>query len=278
VRVTSVALLAACLIPSVSGQQVLFGSELLPELSDKSDDVEYSPAYTGTRDLDYLDLNAAWFSYDNATDEISLTLRNAGAEGLESASLTTQVQCSLVAEIVKDNETQGELRFEWTRHVNSDVLDSDLWWVQEAGPETTTRKAVPHGFNATLETPAYFTFTNTKFELTRFGDQAEKPRAACVESVNPPDPPGGLRLRGTGYPVASDEAASSAAYSFVDTRRVRSPDGVLDPIEKFERAPTAAAENVEEPSPQDTPGFTPTAFAVAMILVGIVRRRARSPP
>src|SRR5688572_25995075 len=67
-------------VPSVATAQILFGTEDLPELPDDADDVYYMP--TSSQTGDYLDLTAAWFEYENATDSIVLTIRTANGETL----------------------------------------------------------------------------------------------------------------------------------------------------------------------------------------------------
>lgn len=70
-----------------------------------------------------------------------------------------------------------------------------------------------------------------------------------------------------------DDARSEAAYSFAELRRLRSPDGVYDPIE---RLPSEGGVTESAPAEESqTPGFGVAAAALALAGVAAFVRRRR---
>ncbi|HEX9815862.1 MAG TPA: hypothetical protein VGB18_02685 [Candidatus Thermoplasmatota archaeon] len=151
-RAVLLVLAAAAGLPLASAQ-ILLGTEDLPELPDAKGDVQYSPLYPGPQNLDYLDLNAGWFAYDNVTDHISVTMKTASATRLANAASTSEVRCAIEGDITRDNETLGLLQFQWIKRSNGTALESRVLVIQDTSAATGEGVRVRHQFEPRLEEP-----------------------------------------------------------------------------------------------------------------------------
>ncbi len=256
------------LAPAASAQALLLGTEEIPELPDASDDVTYDPLYVGDRNHGYVDLLASWFSYDNDTDRIEVTVKSASGDVDEFAD-NWDVSCAVYGAVVTDGQSAGNVWFTWRKSYDEPEIGSSVFF--DTNPENQAVGVAPgfrhldHTFEAEPGKPGYFRFFVPREALLLFGDELRHPQGYCGETFT---------IRGPAMTTVMenrDEAQSSAAYSFAEHRRTRSPDGVDDPIEKLPTDPVEAAPTSDRKA--STPGIGLIAM-LAVIVVVVARRPA----
>lgn len=226
-KVLALLAMAAAFVPG-STSQVVLGTSDDPELEDAVGDVEYSPAYAGSRDHRYLDIQKAWFEYNNETDVITLVYEVVDGSKLSNSSGIWAISCELSGRVLSAGDQLGFLLFHWTQKPDSPALDSKVVFREtEASSAATGYDAHPmaHGFTSSLSMPGQFRFDVERAALLRWGDEVHSPTAMCREQVT---------VNTASFAVVNqDRAESDAAYSFVERRRVGSPDTEFDPIERL---------------------------------------------
>ena len=258
-RASLVLLASLLMLPSgVAQRGWILGTEEIPELPDASGDVEYDPLYTGAKDHAYIDMLAAWFSYENQTDKITATIKTANGQQLASAPAGWEVSCRFSGNVSAEGAVQGALSFRWVKPYNASDLRTSVSW--DPTPNQTVvsqggNRQLRHDFSADFSQPGYFRFSTDRLQLLQLGDSFDAPTGGCFEFY---------ALRAgvyTGVMSNSDPANSKAAYSFVELRRTKSPEGIFDPIE---RLPTEDAEPT--PTSSDVGGSPAPGFLLALIV------------
>jgi hypothetical protein len=241
---------------AAAGPSFLFGTEDLPELPDTSGDVQYDPLFVDARDRNYLDVLAAWFEYDNTSDEFRIAIKNADLTHWSFPDWDGG--CNIRGNVTVDETILGELVVGVTKYGD----DPDFHSYITFEPTNTDRQTIIEG-NGSLEhtlgiestKPGYFRFTVSRSSLLQLGDAIQDFRGRCGEYFTP--------HLGVDAPIIMNEdlAASSAVYSFTNQRRIAGPDGEPD---VFATATTEAAPLMTADDATDTP--TPGAFLAAAAL------------
>lgn len=263
-------------LPVASGQSgLILGTEDLPELP-PSGPPSYATTYTGARDHDYLEILAGWFSYDAERDEIVWTLKTADGEAYRSPPLDWRIGCGAGGNVTVGADVQGKLRFGWSQPPGQTGTSSVTFRYARgnmAGTGETFQDPIVHRFTSVFETPAYFEFRVNRTDLLRYGDAVESFEGNCSESYMPSE----YAFLASEFTTNSADSSSDAIYSFSELRRVQGPDGMLDPIEKFERTnqPVAPATTTTV-----SEGGTPSAGALGAVLgvalaAGVAARSGR---
>lgn len=266
-RIAVAGCLLVCLVPSAQAQ-LLFGDEEVPELPDGVDDVAYDPLYVGDMNHAYIDFAAAWFAYDEMTDEIEFTMKTASGN-LAAAPDGWNVICGAGGNVTAGGETMGELRYIWSIDSNESEPHGFVTFrstQQQAVGVGEGNPGVKSTFSADLQDAGYFRFRVARSALLILGDGIETPNASCAEYFE-------LRTPVSRGPLMAnrDFAESEAAYSFTEHRRVRAPDGAVDPIERLPTdAPTAPASSQSETS---TPTIGFLGVLTGLLVVAVVARR-----
>lgn len=263
-------LVAATLIcaPTASARGLLFGTEDIPELPDASDDVAYDPLYVGEQNHAYVDLLASWFSYDNDTDRIEVTIKTASGDVDEFAD-TWDVSCAVYGAVVTDGQSAGNVWFAWSKWYDEPDLRSFVFFDTDtqsgAVGVSSGLRQIDHTFEAESGKPGYFRFFVPREPLLLLGDELRDPQGHCDETFSTRGPVMTTLMENR------DEAHSSAAYSFAEHRRTRSPDGLADPIEKL---PTQPTETATTPSDEtSTPGLGVVSLLAALGAFVLLRPR-----
>lgn len=262
------------LIPLASAEAPLvLGTEDLPELPDAAGDVTYSPAYLGGN-ASYLDLTAAWWDFDNATDEVRFTFRMTSTERLAMSPSGLEASCLVTANITAEEKMVGYIQYIWTQPANHSDLETYVLYTEWDGVSATTGGEIAwiqHKFTSELGTPAYLSLAVDRAEYLSRGDAVEKPFAECRETIEPmPLRPESQRQ---GVDLASDRATSEAAYSFQELRRQRDPSGQEVPFEDLPAEDTLAPSSDAEPPAADQTPAIPWIAVLGMITVAAVFHR-----
>ena len=258
--------LGSLVVSSAAANGILtLGTPDAPEILDAPGDVAYSPLHVGARDHDYLDFLKAWIEHDNTTDKITLTMTNQDATKLKSASGTWQIACNVAGDLKSEGETVGRLRFSWGQS-NTDPQIRSSVHTQTDPADTAEQRTLDHQFESRLESPGVFRFKVDRVALLLYGDVLENPSGRCLEIFT-------TAQSSTGTILNEDLAPSQSAYSFSELRRLRAPDGAMDPIEKFERENASVIPSSSTLGSEDqTPGASVTTGLLAMGALTIFRR------
>ena len=274
--IPAVAILLA--IPTVAADPLLLGTEDLPELPDSVNDVAYDPLYTGPKDHGYVDLVAAWFSYDGAKDEITFNLKVADASPLEAGLSGWFPGCQVVGDLASDDGPKGAMRFYWSQD-----FDEKRFSLVEFDPDPNSSPVTPvserarsleHTFIVELEEPGYFRFVLARSTLLQIADRFHEPRAACVEYYSPHAE--GTPIGPAGSPIYTnrDDAESESVYSFAEQRRLNAPDGTLEePMLASSTTSPTTDETTPADNGSDTAGFGLVAAVVVLAALASWRRR-----
>jgi hypothetical protein len=274
VRIGPTLLVATFLLPTIAAQPLLLGTEELPELP-ASGPPQYATTYTGPKDHDYLQILAGWFAFDDAADEITWTLKVPDGKAYASPPEDYLLRCLVEANITRGEERVGFLSIDWVH--NGDRADSRVTFSRaqgvSGGPTQYTSEDVAHRFDARLGSPAYLEYRILRPDLLAFGDEIRDFVGHCEEFYYP------LEYAALAADATTNSAASKsdAVYSFTELRRVRGPDGNLDPIEEFERTATPEANPTTETSgaEQRTPAFVAMIAATALAVAAVILRTRR---
>lgn len=103
-----------------------------PHVDDEGGDIQYSPAYLGDQNHDYLDVDAAWFAYDSATDEYILTIQVVDATMLAEPPEDWLIEMNMSADIKwKDDTQHGYMEFWWTNADDPGTLSTAVRWNED---------------------------------------------------------------------------------------------------------------------------------------------------
>jgi DNA-binding MarR family transcriptional regulator len=158
-------------------------------LTDPVGDVIYAPGYPGTRDHDYLDVEALWLQYLDESDEVVLLLQVHDATALATPVVERTTWCHLQVDVFVDGRKAGNLTYNvytdvngsiassvrWTNHVSS----GDFWRLEGENPE------LPHTFEARLARPGSFEFRLPRAALLLWGDSFNRVWINCGEWIDP---------------------------------------------------------------------------------------------
>ena len=225
------------------------GTEDLPELPDGVDDVSYQTPPFGDPSQRFLDIIAAWWEYDDATDGLTFTAKLREASDVESLPRGWYVRWLFEGTMTRDGEQVGFFGFDTVRQPDG-TLTSQVY----SGNVTRIRtndiddhwKPIAHTFE-----PAW-----------------EDPQAQSTSILNP----GATALCPCG-PANTDDAASKALYSFTALHQLRAPDGALDPVERFETETPAASHPSTDADDTATLPFVVVAACLATLAL-LFRRRS----
>lgn len=243
------------------------GTEDSPELTDPEGDIAYGSLYTGGRDHDYIDLTASWFSYDAASDTVHFTMKLLDTSGLDPLPTDWSVTCTLYSDLYAGDEARGRLFQRWTVRIDpgaAPTLYSEVLHVQHPEGASETPRPIPHDFEMIYDEPGYAIFSYSRSGLLQLADGAEGFEDGCGEQFRP----GGLPTS----VVNSDGASSDGAYSWLDLRRLKTPEGEPDP---FASLTTEAAASMSPDDQADTPSMS-LAWGVIGVLAAVylaVRRQ-----
>ncbi|HEX9816271.1 MAG TPA: hypothetical protein VGB18_04770 [Candidatus Thermoplasmatota archaeon] len=240
------ALLAATLLFPMAASQSgwILGTEELPELP-AAGPVTYGPLYGGPQDHEYLRILAGWFGYENVTDTVVWNLKITDATKITRVRSDWSVSCVMRGNLTTDGAIVGNLAYAWGQRPNGSTSHGVRYSPGDSSAvsESVQARELPHEFLIRIEAPGYLRFDVNRTTLLQLGDQLQDPAGYCWELYAPFYDQTALTGQ---YNYARADSFSHAAYSFRELRRVRAPDGQLDPIERFERenvtgVPTAEA-------------------------------------
>lgn len=221
----------------------------------------YAPAYTGTKDHDYVDIIAAWFTKDNVStqDNVSFVLKTLDGTRLMDA-VDWDIQCDVQVRIFLGDELQGRLGLHLTKRPGQRHIVSSAEWRQDDGQGVPVR----HGFTAGLETPGFFQFTMGRQALLSFGSRTGAFDAGCFEVYAPVGAAAAANL------MNSDVGQSTRPYWFPNSSS-------LSPNPPENGSTSTATESSRSPGPERTPGVGLFWTVTAALAVIWPRARRRAP-
>jgi hypothetical protein len=246
------------------------GSPDEPELSDAANDVSYDAAYVGPKDHEYLDVRAAWFSYNGASNTVSLTARFEELAPMWDED-GWQIQYYLSANGTVGEDVRGLLEYRLVKSPPGDDWTAELTWYSGANGNLSADVVVLDEF-LTVERvdPDEMVFTVDVSRLRELADRLEDLEVHAFEDERPAEygfsPMGG-----------EDRATSNSAY---DLTAVDEPPRSATPDATASSDPAASSSDktstVEQGSDEarGTPGLSMVAvIASAGVAVAIRSRR-----
>ena len=258
-----VLLLVLTTTPAVASPPPALGTADRPELSDQTGDVGYDPKYTGPRDRDFLDIDAAWIDYVETDDRFRITLRVVDGEGWTRIPTNSQVSCFATATSIVDGTEEGSLSVYANRFERTDEFEPSAARTRSGGQ---TEFATDLTFSMDMNRPGLMVWTIPRDWALWVGDSLSHWEAYCAE-YDWTIPPTGAGISSPLY-MNTDRGDAVADYSLVDAKPA-APEPMVD-------------ESVPISSQSSSPGFsdrTPT-IGLLLSIVGmglgvIASRRSR---